>query len=335
MSTIKDVAKAMNISIATVSRALDGYDDVAAETRQRVIETAQKMGYSPNRAARQLRRQKAETVGFILPANAQRFDEPFFMEFISGLGDALSEQNFDLLVANAKTEEMERSLYERWINSRKVDGIVLNRIQKQDWRVQYLTNANMLFTALGKSQDGVEYPHIRIDGAQGYVELVQHLLANGFSRMAFIGGHENLINHIDRLHWFQSALEKFGIPVDSKMCPSADMTSTGGYIVAGQLLALPAPPNAILCVNDETAFGVLHAAHEHRLIIGREIAIAGFDGVQDAIHTEYPITTLKIPVSNVARQLVYMLLAMINGKPLAERQVKIEPKLIITESTGG
>ena len=104
--------------------------------------------------------------------------------------------------------------------------------------------------------------------------------------------------------------------------------------MAGQLLALPAPPNAILCVNDETAFGVLHAAHEHRLIIGREIAIAGFDGVQDAIHTEYPITTLKIPVSNVARQLVYMLLAMINGKPLAERQVKIEPKLIITESTG-
>lgn len=335
MTTIKDVAKAMNISIATVSRALDGYDDVAAETRQRVIETAQRMGYSPNRAARQLRRQKAETVGFILPDNAQRFDEPFFTEFISGLGDALSGQNFDLLVANAKTEEMEHRLYERWINSRKVDGIVLNRIQKQDWRVQYLAKTNMPFTALGKSQDGLEYPHIQIDGKQGYVDLVQHLLANGFSRMAFIGGHENLINHIDRLLWFKTALEKFGIPVDPKMCPSADMTSTGGYLAARQLLALSDPPNAILCVNDETAFGVLHAAHEHRLIVGQDIAIAGFDGVQDSIHSEYPITTLKIPVSNVAGQLAHMLLALINGEPLAERHVKIEPKLIIMESTGG
>ena len=97
--TIRDVAKKLNLSITTVSRALDGYDDVAEETRQLVIHTARKLGYTPNRAARQLRRQKAETVGYILPAGAQHFAEPFFTEFIAGLGNELAPRNYDLLVS--------------------------------------------------------------------------------------------------------------------------------------------------------------------------------------------------------------------------------------------
>jgi LacI family transcriptional regulator len=334
MPTIKDVAKTLNLSITTVSRALDGYDDVSAETRQRVIETAQAMGYSPNRAARQLRRQKTETVGFILPASAQRFDEPFFTEFISGLGDALSEQGFDLLVANAKTEEMERSLYQRWVNSSKVDGVVLNRIQKQDWRAQYLSSVHLPFTALGKSQDGLAYPRIRVDGAQGYLELVQHLRAGGFSRLAFIGGYENLLNHIERFSWFQAALATSDLPLDPGLWLTADMTSTGGYEAAKQLLTLPNPPDAILCVNDETAFGALHAAHEHGLAIGRDLAVAGFEGVQASNHTAPPLTTLDIPVPEIARQLAHMLLAKINGEPLATDEIIIRPNLLIRASTG-
>jgi LacI family transcriptional regulator len=332
---IRDVAKRLDISITTVSRALDGYDDVADDTRDLVIQTAQKMGYSPNRAARQLRRQKAETIGFILPASAQRFDEPFFTEFISGLGEALSEQNFDLLVANAKTVEMERNLYLRWLQSHKVDGVVLNRIQQKDWRVQHLASAKFPFTALGRSQDGVDYPCMRVDGAQGYVELIQHLVEGGFSRLAFIGGHANLINHIDRLKWFKAALKTCKLSFDNRLVLSTDMTSAGGYETAKQLLVLPDPPDAILCVHDETAFGALHAAHEHGLAIGQELAIAGFDGVQDSRHTEPPLTTLDIPVPDIARQLAQMLLSKINGVPLETDEMIIRPKLLIRASTGG
>ena len=105
--SIHDVAKKLNVSIYTVSRALDGYDDVADRTRALVIETADKMGYVPNRAARQLRRQKAETIGFILPSISKRFNEPFFTEFISGLGDELASRNLDLLISNANTDDAE------------------------------------------------------------------------------------------------------------------------------------------------------------------------------------------------------------------------------------
>src|SRR5919108_6302828 len=110
-TTIHDVAKKLNVSIYTVSRALDGYDDVADQTRERVIKTANEMGYVPNRAARQLRRQKAETVGFILPSISKRFNEPFFTEFISGLGEEFATRNLDLLISNATTDDSERNLY--------------------------------------------------------------------------------------------------------------------------------------------------------------------------------------------------------------------------------
>jgi LacI family transcriptional regulator len=331
--TIRDVAKKLNLSITTISRALDGYDDVAPQTRELVIKTANKMGYFPNRAARQLRRQKADTIGFIIPSISKRFDEPFFPEFISGLGEESSGQNFDLLVANATTDDGERNLYHRWVNSRKVDGFILNRIRKHDWRVSFLSQWGMPFIALGKSQDGIEYPCIRIQGAGAYLDLVRHIRANGFSRFAFVGGPSDLIDQSDRLKWARSALEKCGLALDRNFILSTHMSSTAGYEAAHALFSSSMPPDAVLCVNDETAFGVLHAAHERGLAVGTDIAVVGFDGVQDAKHSEPPLTTLDIPIFDIARQLVDMLLKTIAGE-VVNSPVFIEPTLLVRASTG-
>ena len=331
--TIRDVAKKLKLSITTVSRALDGYDDVAEQTRQLVIETSQKMGYVPNRAARQLRRQQAETAGFIIPATSKRFNESFFTEFIAGLGEELSTRSFDLLVSNATTDEGERKLYERWINSRKVDGFILNRIYKHDWRVSFLSQARIPFVALGSSQDELEYPSIIIEGEDAYLQLLQHIQQNGFSRFAFIGGPQDLVEHVERLRWFRFALKKCGLQIDRSHIVSTDMSSTGGYEATRELLTRSVPPDALLCVNDEIAFGALHAAHEQGFMIGKDIAIAGFDGVQDARHSEPPLTTLDIPVFDIARQLVDMLLKTIAGEAI-DSPVIIKPKLLLRPSTG-
>jgi len=333
-TTIHEVAKKLNISIYTVSRALDGYDDVADQTRQLVVETANKMGYVPNRAARQLRRQKTETMGFIIPAISERFDEPFFTEFISGLGEELSRKNFDLLVSNATTDDAERNLYHRWTNSHKVDGFILNRIRKHDWRVNYLSQSGIPFVGLGKSHDGINYPCVRIEGADVYLALVKHIQERGFSRMAFIGGPNDLINQIDRLKWFKSALKKCGLETDQNNIVATDMTSTGGYEAARTLLTSSTAPDALLCVNDQTAFGVLHAAHEQGFNIGKDIAIAGFDGLRDTHHTEPPLTTLGVSVADVAHQLVLMLLSNINDQSSDAREIVIRPELRIRASTG-
>src|SRR3990170_272614 len=112
--TIRDVARRLNLSTTTVSRALDGYDDVAEETRQLIIKTAQEMGYAPNQAARQLRRRRSDSIGYILPAETPRFSDPFFAEFTAGLGDEASAHGFDLLVSTAPPgSQVERQTYER------------------------------------------------------------------------------------------------------------------------------------------------------------------------------------------------------------------------------
>jgi LacI family transcriptional regulator len=333
-TTIRDVAKKLNISVYTVSRALDGYDDVADRTRELVIETANKMGYAPNRAARQLRRQKAETIGFIVPSISKRFSEPFFTEFISGLGEELSSQNFDLLISNAKTDDVERQLYQRWVNSRKVDGFILSRIRRHDWRVNFLSKWGIPFVALGRSQDDINYPSIRIEAADEYLDLVKHIQKNGFSQFAFIGGPSDLVNQIDRLKWFRSATRKCGLEVPRDRIVSTDMSSTGGYEAARALLGSPAPPDAILCINDESAFGALHAAREHGLAVGVDVAVAGFDGIQDSQHAEPPLTTLDIPVTDIARQLAGMVLEILGESKPQAKEIVVRPALLRRASTG-
>jgi LacI family transcriptional regulator len=188
---------------------------------------------------------------------------------------------------------------------------------------------------LGKSQDGIPYPCIRIEGAEVYYRLVQHICTKGFTRFAFIGGPSDLIHQIDRLKWFRAAVKKCGLVVDPNHILTTDMSSTGAYEAASELLKRPDPPDAILCVNDQTAYGALHAAHEEGYSVGTEVAITGFDGLRDSVHTEPPLTTLGIPMADLAHRLVHMLLAKLDGEQTELSEVVIRPELHIRASTGG
>ncbi len=187
-TTIRDVANRLNLSITTVSRALDGYADVAEETRRLVFKTADEMGYVPNQAARQLRRRRSDAIGYILPADKPRFSDPFFAEFIAGLGDEASAHGLDLLVSTAPPGSLiEQRAYERWTHGRKVDGLILNRIHLYDWRVQYLAQAQFPFVTLERSLDPYDYPSVEVDGRCWFRTLIDHLVSLGHRRIAYIG----------------------------------------------------------------------------------------------------------------------------------------------------
>jgi LacI family transcriptional regulator len=334
--TIRDVARQLHLSITTVSRALDGYTDVAPETRKRVIETAQQMGYTPNRAARQLRRKRTDTIGYIIPANHAGFADPFFSEFIAGLGDEASAHGYDLLVTTASpASPTEKTIYERWVQGGKVDGMIVNRIYLEDWRLQYLAEQKMPHVSLERSLSPLDFVGIEADSFGGFLELVNYLLSRGHTRVAYIGGAAELKIDHDRYKGYLAGLDAAHIIPDTTLVVRADLTAESGYDCTKNLLKLPSPPTAIICVNDLTAIGAMHAAHEHGLRVGRDIAIAGFDGIADAAHTQPPLTTLDQPVYAIARRLVMMLMALIHNKSLEARQVKIRPKLMIRESTGG
>ena len=330
---IIDLAKKLNISITTVSRALDGYSDVSIETRERVKKAAIEIGYVPNQAARQLRTKRTDTIGFILPAEAKRIDEPFFIDLLAGLGDGLSERNFDLLVANAKSADQEAAIYARWIQSKKVDGFILNRITKDDWRIKRLNEENIPYATLGKPEIDPQNPFVWVDGSVQYKEVVGKLLEKGFSKIGFIGGPQEVLNQRDRLAWLYNALQTHQLPINDHWFSNTDMTSAGGYLSAQNILNHKEPPDTLFCINDEVAFGVLHAAHEIGINIGKDLAVIGFDGVKDSLHTTPALSTLDIPLYEIGQNLVQLLLNQLAGKAIESNMV-VQPKIRYRASTG-
>lgn len=334
MPTIRDVAKRLNLSITTVSRALDGYSDVAEDTRQKVIETAQEMGYVPTRAARQLRRKRTETIGYIMPTSKPRFSDPFFSEFIAGLGDEGNQHNFDLLVSVAPSNhEIERKAYQRWVQGRRVDGIVLSRMRTDDWRVHFMKDNQFPFTAFGRTQTANDFPHIGVDGKSSMRRLIQHLVEQAHERIAFISAPADLTLQVDRYTGYLEGLSAAGIHFNPDYLVEGDLTREGGYRAAKELLALPAPPTAIIGANDLTAIGALRAAHELGIVVGKDLAIAGFDGIEETNHTQPLLTTIRQPVYECARMAVRMLVRLINGENFSDRYTLIQPELLIRAST--
>jgi len=333
---IRDLARQLNLSITTISRALDGYPDVSTETRQRVIQAAREMGYEPSYAARHLRRQRADAIGYVLPSEAPQFSDPFSASFLTGLCDEAASNQIDIMISSAPPQsDQEMQQYQRWVQSKRVDGVILNRIRKQDWRIQYLAANHIPFVVLGKENAASEYPCVYADDRAGFKELIAHLAQQGRRRIAFIGADPDLIVHAERFASFQQALNTSGLSFIPELVRQSDLSETGGYHTTLQLLALPQPPTAILCANDLTAIGALHAVQEAGLTAGKDVAVAGYDGIQESEYTTPPLTTLAQPTYDMARQTVLMLTSLIQGVSLPQKQVVFQPHLILRASTQG
>lgn len=333
---IRELAYKLNLSITTVSRALDGYPDVSKETRQRVIQAAREIGYEPSYAARHLRRQRADAIGFVLPSEAPQFSDPFSASFLTGLCDEAASSQIDIMISSAPPQsDQEKQQYQRWVQSKRVDGVVLNRIRTQDWRIQYLAANHIPFVTLGKENAESEYPCVYADDRAGFRELIAHLAQQDRRHIAFIGTDPDLVVHAERFTSFQLGLSAAGLPFIPELVRQSDLSETGGYNTALQLLALPQPPTAILCGNDLTAIGALHAVQKAGLTVGKDIAIAGYDGIQESEYTNPPLTTLAQPTYDMARQTVLMLTSLIQGIPLTQNQIMFQPRLILRASTQG
>jgi LacI family transcriptional regulator len=332
--TIRDLAKKLNLSITTVSRALDGYSDVAEATRARVIQAAQEMGYAPTSAARQLRRRRSDAIGYILPTSSPRFSDPFYANFLTGLCDEAAEHHIDLIVSSSPPgSESEQALYRRWFESRCVDGVILNRVRLQDWRIKYLLQNKMPFVTLGHNLSNQDYPYVLVNELGGFERLVTHLAKKGHKRLAYIGASPNLMIQVERLAGYKLGLELSGLSYNEEIVFEGDLTEEGGYYAAQKLLALSELPTAILGCNDLTAMGILKAAQESGIQVGKDLAVAGYDGIQETAYTNPPLTTLRQPTYEIARRLAKMLISMTKGNMLNESQVLIEPELILRAST--
>ena len=330
--TIKDIAKRTGKSITTVSRALHGYDDVSPETRARIVRIAEEMGYTPNLLAQRLQKQRTDTIGFILPTFGPRFSDPFFSEFLAGIGSSATKYGYDILVSTQPPGEKELEAYRRKVTGRQVDGFVLVRIRCQDPRIDFLREAGVPFVAFGRTEDSLDYPYVDEDGEEGMLQLTRHLLDHGHRRIAYISPPLTLMFARYRMKGVKRALNEAGVALPAEYLLTGELTQRSGREAARQLLALPEPPTAIIAGNDLMALGAMSAIQERGLEVGKDIAVAGFDDIPMAEATHPPLTTVHQPIYKIGSLVTEMLIHIIRGVTPEQTQYLLKPRLIIRQS---
>lgn len=329
--TIKDVAKRVGKSITTVSRALHGYEDVSPETRKLVRQVADEMGYRPNIMAQRLQKQSSDTIGIVLPNFGPGLMEPFFNQFLAGIGNKASDLGFDLLVTYAK-EGKEIDAYRKLIEGRRVDGFLLVRTLCEDDRVKFLCDEKFPFVAFGRVQGEMCFPYVDEDGAWVMEQLVEYLVSLGHKKIAVISPTRKLMSATERLRGVMTGLKKHGLTLPDHYLRTGSFDQKGGYQEANHLFDLSDPPTAIITFNDMLAFGAINAAKERHLKVGRDISITGFNDIPIARHFRPPLTTVFQPTFEIGEQVCEMLIQKVNGQLLEDTQILLRPTLVIRES---
>jgi LacI family transcriptional regulator len=332
--TLKDIAEEVGLSVTTVSRALNDYADVSPQTKERIQQAAQEMGYHPHTIARKLQKRRTDTIGFVIPTAGPRFSDPFFIELITGIGDEAARQEFDLLVSTCAPGDQEAQVYRRLTNGKRVDGLLLVRMRHEDERISLLTSLAAPFVVFGRSDLPLEYPYVEVNSRRGIREITQHLIDLGHCTLAHIAGPSDLMFGTERMQGFTEALASNGIPLDESLVVTGHLTQQSGYEAAHHLLDRERPPTAIVASNDLMAIGAMSAAQERGLIVSRDISITGFDNIPPAAHSHPPLTTVEQPVYDIGVTICRMLCQIIRGEEPVERQVVLEPKLAMRRSTG-
>ena len=332
--TLKDIAKHVGRSITTVSRALAGYDDVSDATRERVNRAAHELGYEPNTTARQLRKQQTDTVALILPPIYPRISDPFFSELLSGIVEQSIQHGLDLLVSTSSQANNQTEVYLKSIRSRRVDGFIVLRTQRQDPRINLLREQNFPFVAFGRVDGNNDFPFIDGDDEAGTRLIVNHLVELGHTRLAFIAEPTIFTKPYHRLQGFINTMKDHNLPVDDSLIVEDGYRQRFGRQAMHQLLDRPDPPTAILACNDLLTLGAMRAAQERGLIVGRDISITGFDDIMLAEYANPPLTTIHQPAYRIGTMICQMLARRIREETLDEKQIILAPELIVRQSTG-
>ncbi len=333
--TLKDIAKQLNLSITTVSRGLAGYNDVAAETRQLILKTAEEMGYHPNLTARRLQKQRTDTLGFIMPTHGPRFSDPFFSEIIAGIGNEAAHHEYDLLVsAHAPDSEEENAAYLKAAQRGWVDGLIVVRTRENDGRIQLLCQHDFPFVAFGRTDDHLDFPFVDEDSEAGMRLLVQHFIDLGHRNIAYICPPAGLMFGRYRMKGFTDTMRANNLPINPAWIIEGDMTQRGGAELVDQLLAVDPQPTAILAGNDLMAFGVINRLQQLNIQVGAQIAVGGFDDIPMAEHFHPSLTTIHQPIYDIGRRTCAMLIDLINGRIPPKTNELLNPNLIIRASSG-
>jgi DNA-binding LacI/PurR family transcriptional regulator len=324
---IKKLASHLNLSIATVSRALNASDEVSAATRQRVLEAAAELGYSPNKAAESLRKGRIDTIGLMLPMRnpEENYTLSLFLTLADGIQAVLTQHQLDLAIYQSNSDEDELSRLKRIVERRQVDGLIVSGTRRHDPRLDYLAKQKFPFVAFGRSDSGGEHAWLDLDFEGAAEEAVARLVGFRHQRIAIgMPGQDAMQAHV-YLKGYKHALKHFGLNFDASLALHDELSERGGYRITETLLASPTPPTAILFQSDCMAIGAYRKLSELGLRPGKDIAISG--GILTGEMPDYlspRLTGFSIAVRALGMRMAEAILARLPGAGIHDKRVLVQ-----------
>ncbi len=332
MATIKDVARDVGLSVTTVSRALNDYDDVAEATRLRIQAVATRLDYHPNAVARSLQGSHTNTVGLAIPLASHRSYGAFLSEFIGGVAGTCARHGVDLLVAATDATGAPEQGFQRLVRGHRVDGLLICDVRDADERIAYLRKHCLPFMAFGRTMGAQTYPYIDVDGTAGAAQAVEHLTRLGHCRIAYLGVDPHFGFSHFRLVGYRMALESARVGCDETLVRHG-LAEEDIPVVLAALLALPDPPTAVVAAADVLALAVLRAARAMGRTVPDDLSLVAFDDTLLVQHADPPLTVISQPNYRLGEEAMALLLDRAADPTLPLVQRLIAPTIVVRQST--
>ena len=309
---IKELAKKLDLSITTVSRALGGYSDVSEKTRERVKKFANKYQYSPNPYASVLASGRTKTVGYVLPiygTNASTLNQGNFFQFIAGMSDELLSESIQLQILFAKSEDEEIKAYEKLILEQKIENIVLQNIKTKDKRIDLLNKYKINYVAWGKTKKNSDFSWVDLDNKKAIEKIVKYLIERKHKHISYINISEKYNFANERKNSFLKILKKNKISFNKNYYASVKLEEPEkSFEVIKNMLTRNKKITSIICSTEYSALSAIKACNYLNLKIGKDISIITFDGPLVRDLSTPPITAVSFPVKELGKKAINILL---------------------------
>ena len=326
--TIKDVARAANVSVATVSRVLNGHDNVTEAARSVVLKVAAEMRYTPHAAARSLSSRRTHTVGVVLPD----LHGEFFSELVRGIDQVARERGQYLLVSSYHGHPEEQGAALRAMRGR-VDGLLVMSpyVQHPDFLTDNLT-PSLPVVLINTHLANAKQASLSIDNYGGAVQMVRHLVECGHRKIAFIAGPDDNFDARERLRGYRAALAA-ELPTAQEWVLPGDFGEASGHAAAVVIAGLRERPDAVFAANDMMALGCLFGLKQAGIDVPGQIALVGFDDIPLARYVHPTLTTMRVNIAELGARAMRALLDA-TGAEVIDAEMGFVPKLIVRESSG-
>jgi len=329
--TIHDIARELKISASTVSRALNDNPRISLKTKEKIKVVADRLGYRPNSLASNLRNKKSNTIGIVVPL----INRHFFSSVISGAEDVAYKAGYTVVISQSNDLAAKEINIVQSMFSNRVDGLIIS-IAMQTSTFEHLKlfrKKHIPLVFFDRAVPEIETDKIVVDDFAGGFRVTQHLIDQGYRRIAHLAGPQNLTTYIDRKKGYISALQKNGFEYDESLVIISNLTTDEGVSVVQKLMSLSNPPDALFCGNDTTALSAMIYLRDKGIRIPEDIGIVGFSNEPFSKVVSPSISTIAQPGFEMGQKAAELIIRKIENKERTYQTLVLPTELIVRESS--